>query len=280
MRLILLALLFVPSLFAYIFSPLHTTILSVDEEGETATIPTLENVQVGMYGAVSHRFDVSHATALYWLEVTKIDSDVTTVKFVPIKALEQSALPTGNWEPKVGDEVVMPYNYHRSILIAPNRIMYKRITEFHKERYWVHPDIFAAVLSTRGHPTPLVEDFQYACRMNNIGTVAFNFDKTVITVDCHSFKIIENRATNVENNDTQLPFYTRVSHIEANWFGDGSDELEAYTPHYVEILSEMNPDNQWIQDYKRELEGKDDDDSSWFSFGSDDEPDESNTEEE
>ena len=42
----------------------------------------------------------------------------------------------------------------------------------------------------------------------------------------------------------------------------------------------MNPDNQWIQDYKRELEGKDDDDSSWFSFGSDDEPDESNTEEE
>ena len=87
MRLILLALLFVPSLFAYIFSPLHTTILSVDEEGETATIPTLENIQVGMYGAVSHRFDADHATALYWLEVTKIDSNVTTVKFVPIKAL-------------------------------------------------------------------------------------------------------------------------------------------------------------------------------------------------
>jgi hypothetical protein len=218
MRFFILFSFFISHLIALSTTPLHTTVQSVDLEKEIITINSDQRLQIGMYGVISHRFDAVHATALSWVEVSEITDQSTTLKLIPIYALEQSALPTGNWQPKVGDEVMLPYNYHRALLIAPNRQMYNIITRYHKDKKWVH------------------------------------FDKSLITVDCHSFTILENVSVNVENNETQLPFYTRVSHIEANWFGEGSDELEDYAPHYINLLVEMNPENQWIKDYQKARE--------------------------
>ena len=41
-------------------------------------------------------------------------------------------------------------------------------------------------------------------------------------------------------DSVKLPFYSRVEEIDANWFGDGSDELEEYAPHYYELLVAFN----------------------------------------
>ena len=264
MRLILFITLFTSHLFALINTPMHTEVISVNEK--ELTIPTIEGAQVGMYGAVVRWFDHEHSTALSWVEIKAIEGDKTVLSMVPIRALEQSALPSGNWTPRDGDEVVLGYNYHRALLIAPNPSIYKKISSYPKERQWVHPDIFASIISSKGHPTPLREDFSYACRANNIGVVYFMFDKSIMTVDCHSFKIVENKSTSVKSTEQQLPFYTRVSHIEANWFGEGSDELEEYDAYYIGLIAENNPDNQWIQTYKRTREQAIDDkkDSSWF----------------
>lgn len=264
MRLILFIALFTSHLFALINAPIHTEVISVNEQ--ELTIPSIEGAQVGMYGAVVRWFDDKHSTALSWVEVKRIEGDKAIVSLVPIRALEQSALPNGNWTPRVGDEVVLGYNYHRALLIAPNPSIYKKISSYHTERQWVHPDIFASVISSKGHPTPLREDFSYACRANNIGLVYFMFDKSIMTVDCHSFKIVENKSTSVKSTEQKLPFYTRVTHIEANWFGEGSDELEEYDSYYIGLIAENNPENQWIQTYKRTREQAVDNkkDTSWF----------------
>jgi len=263
MRLILLFVVLTNYLFAIINTPLHTSITSVNEQ--EVTTPIVEGAQVGMYGAIVHWFDETHATALSWVEIKKIDANSITLTMAPILALEQSALPSGRWAPKIGDEVILGYNYQRGLLIAPNSNLYKKVTGYHKERSWVHPDIFAATLSGNGHPTPLREDFTEVCRANNIGIVSFMFDKSIITVDCQSFKIIENKSTSVKAKEPQLPFYTRVNHIEANWFGEGSDELEEYSPHYIELLAENNQENEWIQIYKRKREQATmDNEGSWF----------------
>ena len=89
------------------------------------------------------------------------------------------------------------------------------------------------------------------------------FDKSIISVDCQSFKILENKSTSIVQKDVQLPFYTRVPNILANWFGEGSDEMEEYSPYYIELLAQNNPENTWIQNYRDNALGKDDD-SSWF----------------
>lgn len=254
MRLLLLITLISTYLLALISSPLHTTLVSVAEDKETATIKTLENTQVGMYGVISHWFDETHSVALSWVEITNIEGEETSLKLVPILALEQSALPSGSWTPNVGDEVIIGYNYQRALLIAPNSSIYNKITSYHADRKWVHPDIFASVISSQGHPSPLKEDFALACRSNNIGTVTFMFDKSVITVDCQSFKILQNKSTSVQSKEQQVPFYTRVPNIQNNWFGDGSDEVENYDAYYVALIAENNLDNTWIQKYRHERE--------------------------
>jgi hypothetical protein len=279
MRLFLLALLFSTTLFGLINAPVHTPVTSVNEDEEEITITTLKNTEVGMYGAVSHWFNKMHSVALSWVEITKIEGEVTTLKLIPILALEQSALPSGTWKVKVGDDVAMAYNYQRAMLVAPNASIYKKITSYHRDRQWVHPDILASILSSNGHPSPLKEDFTQVCRANNIGTVAFMFDKSIITVDCQSFLIIKNKSTTVQSKEQQVPFYTRVPNINNNWFGDGSDEMENYDAYYVDLLAEHNPQNNWIQKYQHSRNKQHGNNDSWFnsfvnSFSLSDEPEE------
>ena len=261
MRLILLFILSSLSLFAITNTLLHTKIVSINSNEITASY--IEGAQVGMFGAIVHSFDATHSTALSWVEVQSIESDTMHLSTSAILALEQSALPSGTWTPEIGDEIILGYNYQRALLIAPSSSIYKKITNYHKERSWIHPDIFATNLSALGHPTPLKEDFSATCRSNNIGIVSFMFDKSIISVDCQSFKILENKSTSIVQEDAQLPFYTRVPNIIANWFGDGSDEMQAYSPYYIELLAQNNPENSWIQNYKDNTLGKEDD-SSWF----------------
>lgn len=256
MRYILSLILLSNFLHALISEPVHSTISSISEEG-IISIKPLKEAHVGMYGIIVQHFNDKHATALSWVEVIKIQGNKIDLKMVPIHALEQSALPTGTWLPKIGDEVILGYNYHRSLLIAPNASVYKKVTGHHKERHWVHPDIFTTVLSSNGHPTPLKEDFQHTCRVNNIGLVSFVLDTSIITIDCQSFKIVQNKSTSIRTNEIQLPFYTRVVKIEANWFGEGSSELQEYTPYYIDLLDKSNPDNKWIQNYKTTQSQKD-----------------------
>lgn len=267
MRLFLLALVLSTTLFGLFNAPIHTSVNSVDEDEGIITISTIKDSQVGMYGIVSHRFDKRHSVALNWVEITKIEGEKTTLKLIPIIALEQSALPSGTWKAKVGDDVALAYNYQRAMLIAPNASIYKKITTYHKDRQWVHPDLFASLISSNGHPSPLKEDFNQACRANNIGTVAFMFDKSIVTVDCQSFKIIKNKSTTVKSKEQQVPFYTRVPHIQNNWFGDGSDEVLDYDAYYVDLLAEHNPDNVWIQKYQhaRHKAQDNNEDDSWLS---------------
>ena len=249
-------------LFAIIQEPIHTTITAINEDEEVISISPIQGAQVGMYGVIVQHFTNTHSTALSWVEITDIQADTISAKMIPIFALEQSALPTGTWTAEIGDEVVLGYNYHRALLIAPNPSVYKKVTTYHHNRKWIHPDIFTTVLSSHGHPSPLVEDFQYTCRANNIGLVSFVFDKSIVTVDCQSFKIVQNKTTSLTTDEIQLPFYTRVVNIEANWFGKGSDEMTEYSPYYISLLAENNPDNEWIQTYQKIQEKEED---SWFA---------------
>ena len=263
MRLLFFITLLSSHLFAIITAPIHTSVTSIDKEKKLITIPTHQEAKVGMYGVIVHWFDKSHSTALSWTEVKSIEGETITLSMTPIHALEQNALPSGRWEAKVGDEVILGYNYHRALLISPNSKIYKAVTQSYTERTWVHPDIFTAVLSMKGHPTPLKEDFAYACRTNNIGLVYFSLEDTMLTVDCQSFKILKSESNQLKTEKSQLPFYTRIRNIEANWFGSGNEELEEYAPYYIELLSRYNPQSKWVQEYKpAQVQPKKE--SSWF----------------
>jgi hypothetical protein len=51
-----------------------------------------------------------------------------------------------------------------------------------------------------------------------------------------------------------LPFFSRIDEIDSDWFGEGSDELTEYEPHYFELLMDHNPDMQEIKEAYKKFE--------------------------
>ncbi|WP_324172205.1 plasminogen-binding N-terminal domain-containing protein [Sulfurimonas sp.] len=245
MKHIILILVFVSSLMAGV---VKSPLISIDEHRNIATIK-IKKIDIGMSGFISHNVDDSHSVILKNIEVISFDkeSEIATLKMTPYDALRNNSLPKGKWKVKVGDTAILAFGYTRGVLIAPNDEIYYRIIRSIKNLQWVHPDIFATILSFNGHPTPLREDFTKLSIATSVGLIFFFLDEKLYTADSKSFKILNITDAPLKQSKVKLPFFSRVDKIEANWFGDGSDELETYESYYFGLLSEANPNNKELK---------------------------------
>ena len=187
MKYIVLLLLFTLHLFA---AMIKAPILSVDEKHMTATIK-LDHIDVGVSGFIVHTLAPNHTSILKNAHVIKYDkeSHIATLKMSEFTALRNNSLPSGKWKVSVGDEAQLAFGYSRALLIAPSEEIYHRITKS-VQIQWVHVDLFATVLSYRGHPTPLKEDFEAMSRASSVGLLFFYLDQKVYTLDIKSFTIL------------------------------------------------------------------------------------------
>ncbi len=225
-------------------SVVKSPILTLDEKKQEATIK-IARVDVGMSGFIVHALDKDHTSILNNVVVSSHDvkSGIATLKMSPYNGLGNNALPTGEWKSEVGDMAVLAFGYTRALLIAPSEEIYHRISTSVKIQ-WLHPDLFATVLSFRGHPTPLKSDFAAMSAATSVGLVFLYLNQKVYTLDAKSFVILSVSDAPLKQEKTTLPFYSRVQEIEANWWGEGSDVLEEYEPHYYELLVASNAKNR------------------------------------
>jgi hypothetical protein len=230
-RLLLLSL--VP--FLLLASPLSTTLLSVDNDRATARV---EQAEPGLSGIVVRRFNEEHSAIIAGARVTGYDaqSRIAGLTLSPYEGLEQNALPQGTWSPKQGDELILSPDYSRALLIAPSATVYDRVSDALKTLHWVHPDRFAAFLSISGHPTPTREDFSNFCTENAVGLLYIQLESQLYTLDCKSFSLLHTAEAPMPDGETKLPFYSRVDTIRKALWGEGSSDLEAYAPHYLELI--------------------------------------------
>jgi len=254
MKYIILVLALTLHLFAGV---VKSPIVSVDEQSSIATIK-IDKIDVGMSGFVSHTIAQGHTVILKSIVVTDFDaqSKIATLKMSPYDALKNNALPSGKWSVKVGDEAILAFGYTRGTLISPNEEIYHRITRSVKDLQWVHPDIFATILSFNGHPTPIREDFTKLSISTSVGLVFIYLEKRLFTIDAKSFKILTITDAQLKQDNTQLPFYSRIQEIDAAWWGEGSDVLLSYEPYYYELLTEANPNNKELQDIVKNFKSK------------------------
>ena len=239
-------------------SVIESTILSVDNEKNIATIK-VDKIDVGMSGFVSHKLSKEHSSILKNAVVKEFDktSGIATLELSEYKDLTNEALPSVNWNIKVGDVAVLAYGYSRALLIAPNEEIYNKITKSTKTIQWLHPYIFVTFLSMNGHPTPTDEDFNKMRLTSNIGLIFVFLDKRLYTLDASSFKILNISDISLEQKSEKLPFYSRIDNIDANWFGEGSDELEDYEPYYYSLMKKYNPKHEKFQEILKELKMED-----------------------
>jgi len=253
MRYILVFLLLGFELFAGV---IRSQIIEVDNEANVAKIK-VEKIDVGVSGYIVHHITDQHSSILKNCVVTDFDavSGIATLSMRDFNLLNTNALPQGRWKVQVGDTAELAFGYTRSLLIAPSEEIYYQITKSIKTQ-WVHPDLFATLLSIHGHPTPLQEDFKDLGVAASVGLVFIYLDKKLYTVDIKSFKILRIDDTPLTQDSVKLPFYSRVEKIDANWFGDGSDELEVYEPHYYKLLVKNNKTNKALYEIVKQHKNK------------------------
>ena len=223
---------------------IQSPVIMVDNDNEIAKIK-IDKIDVGVSGLVLHHITPGHSTILKSAVVESFDKDTQTavIKMSEFNALQNNALPHGKYKVQVGDTVELAFAYSRSLLIAPNEEIYYKIAKS-VQTQWIHPDLFATVLSFRGHPTPLKEDFEAMANASSIGLLFIYLNQKVYTIDIKSFKILSISDARLEQTKVKLPFYTRVDNIDANWWGAGSSRLESYAPYYYELLVENNKTNK------------------------------------
>ena len=236
--------------------------------GSTITAPILDinatiakikvqKVNVGMSGFIFHKVAQNHGSILKNAIVTHYDSStqIATLRLSKYDGLTNTALPSGKWRVQKGDLCILEFGYSRALLIAPTEDIYYKISKNTKIE-WVHPDIFATLLSLNLHPTPLLEDFNKIRKQIHIGLVFIYLNNTIYTVDSNTFAILKMSKTSLiqEEKELVLPFYTRVPEIETSWlaWGDGTNELEEYEPHYYSLLVEANPKNKSLYEKVKE----------------------------
>lgn len=219
-------------------------IVSLDEANEKATIE-IEKIDVGMSGYVVHHITPQHSAILKNCVVESFDpkSKTAVIKMSSFDLLKNNALPEGKWEVQVGDNVQLAFGYTRSLLIAPSEEIYYQLSKA-VQTNWVHPDLFATLLSIHAHPTPLQEDFKDLANASSVGLLFIYLEQKVYTLDIKSFKILSINDAALTQESVKLPFYSRIETIESNWFGEGSSEMESYEPHYYELLIENNKANK------------------------------------
>jgi len=223
---------------------IKSPIVSVDNEKEEVKIQ-IEHIDVGVSGFVVHHITPEHSSILKSATVIAYDkvSKTATIKMGEFNALRNNSLPYGKWKPQVGDTVELAFGYSRALLIAPDEEVYHQISKSVRIQ-WIHPDLFATMLSFTGHPTPLYADFSAFSNAASVGLLFIYLDKKVYTVDIKSFVILNITDAPFAAKKKQTPFYTRVQKIDANWWGEGSDEMKAYAPHYYELLAAANKKNK------------------------------------
>jgi len=215
-------------------------IVTLDSDEQIATIK-IAKIDVGMSGFIVHEIALDHTSILKNVVVKSYDKNtqVAILEMSDYTGLRNNALPTGKWSVKVGDTAVFAFGYSRALLVAPSEEVYHQVSKSINIQ-WIHPDIFATILSFNGHPTPLKEDFEAMSDASSVGLVFIYLDKKLFMLDIKSFKILTINDAPLVQDSVKLPFYTRVEEIDAAWWGEGSDELESYEPHYYELLVEFN----------------------------------------
>ena len=179
---------------------------------------TKGNLALGQSGIINHKIGKNNSIILASAEVIETYNSYSVIEFSKFNDLIQEAIPNTTRKVQNKDIFILNYLYSASLLIAPNQESFINIRQVFSNHNFVHSDIFASHLKIEGEPFPSKEFIKEYTRIENIGTIFYAIDQTVYIFDAKSFKKIASFTFPYDEEDAQLPFYTRVEQIEEGQF--------------------------------------------------------------
>lgn len=210
------------------------TVTSVGSDGRSATLKG-DNVQKGATGIVITKLDDNKNTIVASVVALSSGNEVNA-KFEVLTELAQDALPRAVIHPKIGDKVVFYSFDDRSTVIAKNQADYQKIVSS-ENKTWLHPDLFAAMLTQERIGEPKKKDFAEYCKKYSVGTIYFAVKDKVYVTDCLSFDILDVKSFTPETSkEFASPFFKRTGEIETGYLGMFKDSVKDYEAYYSKLL--------------------------------------------
>ncbi len=215
------------------FQTYTTTLIHADKKA--GKIADSKLIHLGSSGVVMHSFDAQKSTIVSRATVVKKDGKYAYLRFDEFNMLNQEAFPSLGIVPQKGDKAILNYLYGRSLIVAPNETIYKKVTKTFPGIEWIHPDLIAAHLSINYKPNPNKHNFDVMCDQNSAGLILFALNKKGYFADCKSLKILKSFALPSPKN-YQLPFYNRLGEIETVFWKWGGKKIKNYNAYYKKLL--------------------------------------------
>lgn len=208
-------------------------------KGKMITVNDAQNKEdlfVGSTAVIVRKIGAKYETIVSKAVVKSIGTKDVTLLLKKYDGLEQDALPMLKTKVRVGDEVHLNWMHERVLIIAPTLTSYTHYKIKFQDKTIINSDLFASFLSKNGHPSPLKSDFTAFCKEYDIGLIMFETSNTNYWVDCDNFANLHLEKVKQTGNDVQVPFYSRIRSIDANWWGEGHDVVKNYTKYYTKLI--------------------------------------------
>ncbi|PHR68734.1 MAG: hypothetical protein COA66_16095 [Arcobacter sp.] len=176
------------------------------------------NLAIGQSGIINHKIGKNNSIILASAEVIETYNSYSVIQINKFNDLLQEAIPNTTRKVQNKDIFILNYLYSASLLIAPNQDSFINIRQVFSTHNFVHSDIFASHLKIEGEPFPSKEFIKEYTTKENIGTIFYAIDQRVYIFDAKSFKKIASFTFPYDEEEAQLPFYTRVEKIEEGQF--------------------------------------------------------------
>jgi len=221
MKKILFILITTYSLFA---DALPTTATTTVKSLSNGNIQLNSNVPSGMSGIIMHNY----GNGLFAITHTSISLGEGKASVQSNEAIEHKNIPSIKTDVAVGDKVIFGNFYNNALVIAPNQVAYKQITQKFN-RTWIHPDAFALDFMKDGETSMSMEALKHFAKKNQIGLVLVVASEKLLVIDPISKKIIGSTGLKTNPNSAMSPFYARFKQMNVSVF-DFSDKQ--YTPYF------------------------------------------------
>jgi len=205
-------------------SSISTTISKVTAKGE---VLLSNNIPKGMSAIVVHNY----GNGLYAITHTAISTGNAHATIRAYKAILHEKIPTIKTTVAVGDQVVFGSFYNNAMVIAPNQIVYNKITKSYKKN-WLHPDAFALEFMKEEQSKLSFENLHAFAQKNQIGLVLIVTKDKMLILDPISEHYLGAVSLNVDTTKVITPFYARFEQIDTSVFGFGD---RTYVPYFQSV---------------------------------------------